>query len=155
MRIELHMDWSKFDLAMVDLRYLHGTPVFRDESRIPVQAVNEVRTAPELGWARGLKGMWLFVCDELRPRRKPGRTCPRLADTASHMGNRSHTDSKRCQRLQGAPKAQTPQTLTLESRQTPQIGARVRWFAQILLQLLAGVFKRDPYPSPDNSNRSV
>ena len=33
------MDWSKFDLAMVDPCYLHGTPVFRDEPRMPVQAV--------------------------------------------------------------------------------------------------------------------
>ena len=33
------MDWSKFDLAMTDPRYLHGTPVFRDEPRMPVQAV--------------------------------------------------------------------------------------------------------------------
>jgi uncharacterized protein (DUF433 family) len=33
------MDWSKFDLAMVDSRYLHGTPVFKDEPRVPVQAV--------------------------------------------------------------------------------------------------------------------
>ena len=33
------MDWSQFDLAMSDPRYLHGTPVFRDEPRMPVQAV--------------------------------------------------------------------------------------------------------------------
>ena len=33
------MDWSKFDLAMTDLRYLHGAPVFRVEPRMPVQAV--------------------------------------------------------------------------------------------------------------------
>jgi uncharacterized protein (DUF433 family) len=33
------MDWSKFDLAMSDPGYLHGTPVFRDEPRMPVQAV--------------------------------------------------------------------------------------------------------------------
>jgi uncharacterized protein (DUF433 family) len=33
------MDWSKFDLAMMDTRYLHGTPVFKDEPRMPVQAV--------------------------------------------------------------------------------------------------------------------
>ena len=33
------MDWSKFDLAMTDPRYLHGEPVFRDEPRMPVQAV--------------------------------------------------------------------------------------------------------------------
>jgi uncharacterized protein (DUF433 family) len=33
------MDWSKFDLAMTDPRYLHGAPVFRDEPRMPVQAV--------------------------------------------------------------------------------------------------------------------
>ena len=33
------MNWSKFDLAMTDPRYLHGTPVFRDEPRMPVQAV--------------------------------------------------------------------------------------------------------------------
>ena len=35
----LRMDWSKFDLAMTGSRYLHGTPVFRDEPRMPVQAV--------------------------------------------------------------------------------------------------------------------
>lgn len=35
------MDWSKFDLAMTDPRYLHGAPVFRDEPRMPVQAVLE------------------------------------------------------------------------------------------------------------------
>ena len=33
------MDWSRFDLAMTDPRYLHGAPVFRDEPRMPVQAV--------------------------------------------------------------------------------------------------------------------
>jgi uncharacterized protein (DUF433 family) len=33
------MDWSKFDLAMTDPGYLHGEPVFRDEPRMPVQAV--------------------------------------------------------------------------------------------------------------------
>jgi uncharacterized protein (DUF433 family) len=33
------MDWSKFDLAITDPRYLHGAPVFRDEPRMPVQAV--------------------------------------------------------------------------------------------------------------------
>ena len=33
------MDWSKFDLAMSDPRYLHGAPVFRQEPRMPVQAV--------------------------------------------------------------------------------------------------------------------
>ena len=33
------MDWLKFDLAMTDPRYLHGSPVFRDEPRMPVQAV--------------------------------------------------------------------------------------------------------------------
>ncbi len=33
------MDWSKFELAMTDPRYLHGAPVFRDEPRMPVQAV--------------------------------------------------------------------------------------------------------------------
>jgi uncharacterized protein (DUF433 family) len=33
------MDWSKFDLAMTHARYLHGAPVFRDEPRMPVQAV--------------------------------------------------------------------------------------------------------------------
>jgi len=33
------MNWSKFDLAMTDSRYLHGTPVLRDEPRMPVQAV--------------------------------------------------------------------------------------------------------------------
>ena len=33
------MDWSKFDLAMVDHRYLDGRPVFKEQPRIPVQAV--------------------------------------------------------------------------------------------------------------------
>lgn len=33
------MDWSTCDLAMVDPRYLHGTPVFKEEPRLPVQAV--------------------------------------------------------------------------------------------------------------------
>jgi uncharacterized protein (DUF433 family) len=33
------VDWSKFDLAMTDPRYLHGVPVFKDEPRMPVQAV--------------------------------------------------------------------------------------------------------------------
>ena len=33
------MDWSQFDLAMSDPRYLPGSPVFRDEPRMPVQAV--------------------------------------------------------------------------------------------------------------------
>jgi uncharacterized protein (DUF433 family) len=33
------MGWSKFDLAMTDPRYLHGAPVFREEPRMPVQAV--------------------------------------------------------------------------------------------------------------------
>ena len=36
------MDWSKFDLAMTDPRYLHGVPVFRDEPRMPVQAVLDI-----------------------------------------------------------------------------------------------------------------
>ena len=33
------MDWSKFDFAMTDPGYLHGAPVFKDEPRMPVQAV--------------------------------------------------------------------------------------------------------------------
>ena len=33
------MDWAKFDLAMTDPRYLHGVPVFKEEPRMPVQAV--------------------------------------------------------------------------------------------------------------------
>jgi uncharacterized protein (DUF433 family) len=33
------MDWSKFDLEIVDSRYLHGKPVFKDEPRVPVEAV--------------------------------------------------------------------------------------------------------------------
>ena len=33
------MDWSKFELAMTDSRYLHGAAVFKDEPRMPVQAV--------------------------------------------------------------------------------------------------------------------
>jgi hypothetical protein len=33
------MDWSKFDLAMTDLRYLNGAPVFKEEPRMPVQTV--------------------------------------------------------------------------------------------------------------------
>jgi len=39
METEALVDWSKFDLAMSDPQYLHGTPVFRDEPRMPVQAV--------------------------------------------------------------------------------------------------------------------
>jgi uncharacterized protein (DUF433 family) len=39
MERRLNMDWSKFDLAMADPRYLHGAPVFKDEPRMPVQAV--------------------------------------------------------------------------------------------------------------------
>jgi len=35
----MRVDWSKFDLAMTDPRYLHGEPVFKDEPRMPVQAV--------------------------------------------------------------------------------------------------------------------
>jgi uncharacterized protein (DUF433 family) len=33
------VDWSKFDLAMADSRYLGGEPVFKDEPRMPVQTV--------------------------------------------------------------------------------------------------------------------
>ena len=33
------MDWSKFDLAMTDPNYLRGAAVFREEPRMPVQAV--------------------------------------------------------------------------------------------------------------------
>jgi uncharacterized protein (DUF433 family) len=33
------VDWTKFDLAMTDPRYLHAVPVFKDEPRMPVQAV--------------------------------------------------------------------------------------------------------------------
>lgn len=33
------MNWSQFDLAITDPRYLHGEPVFKDEPRMPVQAV--------------------------------------------------------------------------------------------------------------------
>ena len=33
------MDWSKFDLAISDPRFLHGAAVFREEPRMPVQAV--------------------------------------------------------------------------------------------------------------------
>jgi uncharacterized protein (DUF433 family) len=33
------MDWSRFELAMSDTRYLHGAPVFREEPRMLVQAV--------------------------------------------------------------------------------------------------------------------
>jgi uncharacterized protein (DUF433 family) len=39
MEMKLSMDWSKFDLAMADPRYLHGAPVFKEEPRMPVQAV--------------------------------------------------------------------------------------------------------------------
>jgi uncharacterized protein (DUF433 family) len=38
-RSDAPVDWSKFDLAMSDPRYLHGAPVFRDEPRMPVQAI--------------------------------------------------------------------------------------------------------------------
>jgi uncharacterized protein (DUF433 family) len=33
------MDWSQFDLAMTDSRYLGGAAVFKDEPRMPVQTV--------------------------------------------------------------------------------------------------------------------
>ena len=33
------VDWTKFELAMTDPRYMHGVAVFRDEPRMPVQAV--------------------------------------------------------------------------------------------------------------------
>jgi uncharacterized protein (DUF433 family) len=33
------MDWSKFDLAMIDPRYQSGAPVFKDDPRMPVQTV--------------------------------------------------------------------------------------------------------------------
>ena len=33
------MDWSKFDLAISDPQFLHGAAVFREEPRMPVQAV--------------------------------------------------------------------------------------------------------------------
>ncbi len=33
------MDWSKFDLAISDPRFLLGAAVFREEPRMPVQAV--------------------------------------------------------------------------------------------------------------------
>ena len=33
------MDWSQFDLAMTDPRYMSGEPVFKDEPRMPVQTV--------------------------------------------------------------------------------------------------------------------
>lgn len=39
MKMGLGMDWSKFDFAMADPRYLHGAPVFKDEPRMLVQAV--------------------------------------------------------------------------------------------------------------------
>ena len=39
MERKLSMDWSKFDLAMADPRYLHGASVFKEEPRMPVQAV--------------------------------------------------------------------------------------------------------------------
>lgn len=45
------MDWSKFNLAMTDPRYLHGAPVFKDEPRMPVQAVLDnldANKAPEV-----------------------------------------------------------------------------------------------------------
>jgi uncharacterized protein (DUF433 family) len=39
MEKRLSMDWSKFDLVMVDPRYLHGVPVLKEEPRMPVQGV--------------------------------------------------------------------------------------------------------------------
>jgi uncharacterized protein (DUF433 family) len=33
------MDWSKFDLALTDPRYLSGAPVFKDDPRMPIQTV--------------------------------------------------------------------------------------------------------------------
>jgi uncharacterized protein (DUF433 family) len=35
------MDWSQFDLAMTDSRYVSGSPVFKEEPRMPVQTVLE------------------------------------------------------------------------------------------------------------------
>jgi hypothetical protein len=29
------MDWSQFELAMTDSRYMSGEPVFKDEPRMP------------------------------------------------------------------------------------------------------------------------
>jgi hypothetical protein len=56
-----HMDRSKFDLAMVDPRYSHGTPVSREAPRKNVPyplllAKHDVRTAEEMGWARFVNG---------------------------------------------------------------------------------------------------
>ena len=36
------MDWSQFDLAMRDPRYLRGAAVFRDEPRMPVQRYSTI-----------------------------------------------------------------------------------------------------------------
>ncbi len=33
------MDWSQFDLAMTDSRYLSGAPVFKEEPRMPIGTV--------------------------------------------------------------------------------------------------------------------
>jgi uncharacterized protein (DUF433 family) len=33
------MDWSKFDLAMTDPEFMRGVPVFKEQPRMPVQAV--------------------------------------------------------------------------------------------------------------------
>jgi uncharacterized protein (DUF433 family) len=33
------MDWSKFDLALIDPRYQGGAPVFKDDPRMPIQTV--------------------------------------------------------------------------------------------------------------------
>lgn len=35
------MDWSRFDLAMMDPRYQSGAPVFKDDPRMPVQTVHD------------------------------------------------------------------------------------------------------------------
>lgn len=46
----VHMNWSKFDLAMTDPRYLHGSePVYKDEPRVPVRVIAEnlEKFAPE------------------------------------------------------------------------------------------------------------
>jgi len=36
---DFSMNWSQFDLAMTDSRYLSGAMVFRDEPRMPIQTV--------------------------------------------------------------------------------------------------------------------
>ncbi len=39
MKLDLYMNWSKFELAMTDPEFQGGSPVFKDDPRMPVQTV--------------------------------------------------------------------------------------------------------------------